>query len=383
MPLSDHYMSLYSVPNPPPVQARLREIGMTAVAAERRSPEYLQKRDCEVGQGDHESIDMTVPCRRQFLLLAAGSALLPALSRIAWAQAYPSRPTRIIVGFPAGGPNDIFARILGQWLSERFGQPFVVENRPGASSNIAAEAVVRAPPDGYTLLFVAQPSAINATLYKNLSFNFVRDIAPVASLVRQFMIMVVHPAVPAKTLPEFIAYAKANPGKISMASVGIGSTPHVAGELFKMMAGIDMIHVPYRGAAPAVTDLIAGQVQVLFTGPPTLMEHIKTGKLRALAVTGARRLENLHDVPTVGEFLPGYEANTWFGIGAPRDTPEPIIEKLNSAINAAITDPAVAARFAVLSGFVFGGTPADFGRLIVEETEKWAKVIEATGIKPE
>jgi tripartite-type tricarboxylate transporter receptor subunit TctC len=268
-------------------------------------------------------------------------------------------------------------------VAERFGQPFVVENRPGASSNIAAEAVVRAPPDGYTLLFVAQPSAINATLYKNLSFNFVRDIAPVASLVRQFMIMVVHPAVPAKTLPEFIAYAKAAPGKISMASVGIGSTPHVAGELFKMMAGIDMIHVPYRGAAPAVTDLIAGQVQVLFTGPPTLMEHIKTGKLRALAVTGARRLENLPDVPTVGEFLPGYEANTWFGIGAPRDTPEPIIEKLNSAINAAITDPAVVARFAALSGFVFGGTPADFGRLIVEETEKWAKVIESTGIKPE
>jgi tripartite-type tricarboxylate transporter receptor subunit TctC len=290
---------------------------------------------------------------------------------------------RIIVGFPAGGPNDIFARILGQWLSERLAQPFVIENRPGASSNIAAETVVRAPPDGYTLLFVAQPSAINATLYKNLSFDFIRDIAPVASLVRQFMIMVVHPAVPAKTLPEFVGYAKANPGKISMASVGIGSTPHVAGELFKMMAGIDMIHIPYRGAAPAVSDLIAGQVQVLFTGPPTLMEHIKTGKLRALAVTGARRLADLPDVPTVGEFLPGYEANTWYGIGAPRNTPEPVIEKLNNAINAAIADPAVAARFAALSGFVFGGTPADFGRLIVDETEKWAKVIESTGIRPE
>jgi tripartite-type tricarboxylate transporter receptor subunit TctC len=324
---------------------------------------------------------MTVP-RRAFLRLAAGAAALP-VTRAAWAQAYPSHPVRIIVGFATGGPNDIFARLIGQWLADRLGQPFVVENRPGASTNIATELVVRAPADGYTLLFIAQPVAINANLYKNLSFNFLRDIAPVASLVRQSLVMVIHPGVPAKTVPEFIAYAKANPGKLSMASVGVGSTPHIAGELFKMLTGIDMLHVPYRGSGPAVTDLLGGQVQVLFTGPPTLLDHIKTGRLRALATASASRLAELPDVPALNEFLPGYEANTWYGIGAPRDTPAPVIEKLNQAINTAIADPALVARFAALGGIMFGGTPAEFGKLIADETEKWGKVIRAANIKIE
>jgi tripartite-type tricarboxylate transporter receptor subunit TctC len=321
--------------------------------------------------------------RREFLRLAAAAAALPAPPRAAWGQAYPSQPVRIVVGFASGGPNDIFARLIAQWLADRLGQPFVVENRPGASTNIATDLVVRAPADGYTLLFIAQPVAINANLYKNLSFNFIRDIAPVASLVRQSLVMVVHPDVPAKTFTEFFAYAKANPGKLNMASVGIGSTPHIAGELFKMLTGIDMLHVPYRGSGPAVTDLLAGQVQVLFTGPPTLLEHIKTGKLRALATTSAKRLPELPDVPAVNEFLPGYEANTWYGIGAPKGTPTQIIEKLNQAINAAIVDPSLVERFAAVGGIMFGGTPAEFGKLIADETEKWGKVIRAANIKIE
>ena len=321
--------------------------------------------------------------RRDFLRRAAGAVALPAASRAAWAQTYPSQPVRIIVGFATGGPNDIFARLIGQWLADRLGRPFVVENRPGASTNIATELVVNAPPDGHTLLFIAQPVAINANLYKNLSFNFIRDIAPVASLVRQSLVLVVHPDVPARTVPEFIAYAKANPGKLTMASVGIGSTPHIAGELFKLLTGIDMLHVPYRGSGPAVTDLLAGHVQVLFTGPPTLLDHIKTGKLRALATTSATRLAELPDLPAVNEFLPGYEANTWYGIGAPRATPAPIIEKLNQAINTAIADPALVGRFTALGGIMFGGTPAEFGKLIADETEKWGKVIRAANIKIE
>jgi tripartite-type tricarboxylate transporter receptor subunit TctC len=321
--------------------------------------------------------------RREFLRLAAGAAALPAAPRAARAQAYPSYPVRIIVGFATGGPNDIFARLIGQWLAERLGRPFVVENRPGASTNIATELVVRAPADGHTLLFIAQPVAINANLYKNLSFNFLRDIAPVASLVRQSLLMVVHPDVPARTIPEFIAYAKANPGKLSMASVGIGSTPHISGELFKLLTGIDMLHVPYRGSGPAVTDLLSGVVQVLFTGPPTLMDHIRTGRLRALGTASAQRLAELPDIPAINEFLPGYEANTWFGVGAPKATPTPIIEKLNQAINTAIADPVLVARFAAVGGILFGGTPAEFGKLIADETEKWGKVIRAANIRIE
>jgi tripartite-type tricarboxylate transporter receptor subunit TctC len=321
--------------------------------------------------------------RREFLRLAAGAAALPAAPRAARAQAYPSYPVRIIVGFATGGPNDIFARLIGQWLAERLGRPFVVENRPGASTNIATELVVRAPADGHTLLFIAQPVAINANLYRNLSFNFLRDIAPVASLVRQSLLMVVHPDVPARTIPEFIAYAKANPGKLSMASVGIGSTPHISGELFKLLTGIDMLHVPYRGSGPAVTDLLSGVVQVLFTGPPTLMDHIRTGRLRALGTASAQRLAELPDIPAINEFLPGYEANTWFGVGAPKATPTPIIEKLNQAINTAIADPVLVARFAAVGGILFGGTPAEFGKLIADETEKWGKVIRAANIRIE
>ena len=277
--------------------------------------------------------------RRQFLHLAAGAAALPAVSRIAWAQAYPTRPVRIIVGFAAGGAADIIARLIGQWLSERLGQPFVIENRPGAGSNIATEAVVRAPPDGYTLLLVGTANAINATLYDKLNFNFIRDIAPVAGIIRVPNVMVVNPSVPAKTVPEFIAYAKANPGKINMASGGIGTAAHVSGELFKMMAGVDMVHVPYRGAAPALTDLLGGQVQVMFASMPSSIEHIRAGKLRALAVTTATRSEALPDIPTVGEFVPGYEASAWYGVGAPKDTPAEIVDKLNKEINAASPIP--------------------------------------------
>jgi tripartite-type tricarboxylate transporter receptor subunit TctC len=326
---------------------------------------------------------MKLPHRRQFLHLAAGAAALPAVSRIAQAQAYPSRPVRIIAGFAPGGGVDIVARLIGQWLSERLGQQFIIENRPGAGTNIATEAVVRAPADGYTLLLVNPANAINATLYDNLSFNFIRDVAPVAGIMVVPNVMVVHPSVPAKTVPEFIAYAKANPGKINMGSGGIGGPSHVAGELFKMMAGVDLVHVPYRGVAPALTDLIGGQVQVIFSTMPGSIEYIRTGKLRALAVTTAMRAEALPDIPAVGEFVPGYEASAWYGLGAPKNTPAEIVAKLNKEINAGLADPKLRARLADLGGTVLAGSPADFSKLIAEETDKWAKVIKSAGIKPE
>ena len=319
--------------------------------------------------------------RRRFLHLAAGAAALPAVSRFAWAQAYPTRPVRLIVPFGPAGASDITARLIGQWLSERLGQQFVIENRPGAGGNIGTEAVVRAAPDGYTLLYVTTPNAVNATLYDKLNFNFIRDIAPVAPIVRFPYIMVVNPSVPAKTLPEFIAYAKANPGKINMASVGIGSTPHINGELFKVMTGTNMVHVPYRGAAAVMTDLLSGQVQLYFGTTASSLEYVRTGKLRALAVTIERRLDALPDIPTVGDFVPGYEASNWYGIGAPRNTPVEVIEKLNKETNAGLADPKIKARIADLGGSVLTGSPADFGRLIADETEKWGKVVKFVGIK--
>jgi tripartite-type tricarboxylate transporter receptor subunit TctC len=321
--------------------------------------------------------------RRQFLHLIAGAAALPAVSRVARAQAYPSRPVRIIVGFAPGGGVDIIARLIGQWLSERLGQPFVIENRLGAGTNIATEAVVRAPPDGYTLLLVNAANAVNATLYDNLSFNFVRDIAPVAGIMAASSVMVVHPSVPAKTVPEFTAYAKANPGKINMGSGGVGSPSHVAGELFKMMAGVSMVHVPYRGIAPALTDLMAGQLQVYFGALTSSIEYIKAGRLRALAVTTAKRSEALPDLPTVGEFVPGYEASQWYGLGVAKNAPTEIIDRLNKEINVALADPNMKTRLADLGGTVLAGSPAEFGKLIADETEKWAKVIKSTGIKAE
>jgi len=321
--------------------------------------------------------------RRRFLGLAAGAIALPAISHIANAQAYPVRPVRIIVGVAAGGATDIVGRLIGQWLSERLGQQFVIENRPGAGTTIGTEVVVRAPADGYTLLLVSSDSAINATLYEKLSFNFIRDIAPVAGIVRLPFLMLVNPSVPAKTVPEFIAYAKANPGKINMASPGIGTTPHVAGELFKMMAGLNLVHVPYRGGAPALTDLISGQVQVMFLSPAASIEYIRSGRLRALAVTSATRWEGLPDLPTVVDFLPGYEASVWFGVGAPKNTPNEIIDTLNTEINAALSDPKLKARLADLGGKVLPGSPTDFGKLIADETEKWGKVIRAANIKAE
>jgi tripartite-type tricarboxylate transporter receptor subunit TctC len=321
--------------------------------------------------------------RRQFLHLAAGAAALPAVSRIASAQAYPSRPVRIMVGFAAGGGVDIIARLTGQWLAERLGQQFIIENRPGAGTNIATEAVVRAPPDGYTLLLINAANAFNATLYDNLSFNFVRDIAPVAGLMAASSVMMVHPSVPAKTVPEFIAYAKANPGKINMASGGVGSPSHVAGELFKMMAGVNMIHVPYRGLAPAMTDLLGGQVQVIFGAVTSSIEYIKAGRLRALAATTAKRSEALPDLPTVGEFVPGYEASQWYGLGVAKNAPTEIIDRLNKEINVALADPQIKARLADLGGSVLPGSPGDFAKLIADETEKWGKVIRAANIKAE
>jgi tripartite-type tricarboxylate transporter receptor subunit TctC len=324
-----------------------------------------------------------LPHRRQFLHLAATAAALPVVSRVARAQAYPTRPVRWIVGFAPGGGNDIVARLMGQWLSERLGQPFVIENRPGAGTNIATEVVVNAPPDGYTLLLATTANAFNASLFGKLNFNFIRDIAPVAGIIRVPLVMVVNPSVPAKTVPEFIAYAKANPGKLNMASSGNGSTIHVSGELFKMMAGVNMVHVPYRGGAPAMTDLLAGQVHVMFDNVPTSLQYIRAGKLRALAVTSSTRSELLPDLPTVGDFLPGYEATAWYGLGAPTGTPPDIIDKLNKTTNAILADPKVEERFADLGATLLAGLPADFGKLIADDTEKWAKVIKSAGIKAE
>jgi tripartite-type tricarboxylate transporter receptor subunit TctC len=321
--------------------------------------------------------------RRHFLRLAAGAAALPAAARITRAQTYPTRPVRIMVGAAPGGAFDILARLMGQWLSERLGQPFVIENRPGAGSNIAAEIVVKASPDGYTFLLVSSANAINATLYDKLNFNFIRDIVPVASIVGQPQMMLVNPSFPARTVPDFIAYAKANPGKINMASAGNGTGPHMAGELFKMMTGIDMVHVPYRGGAPALTNLLGGQVQVIFIGPIEVIEHIQAGKLRALAVTTAMRSQALPDLPTVGDFVPGYQSSTWFGIGAPKNTPAEIVDKLNREINAALGDPKIKTRLADLGATVLAGSPSDFGKLVAEDTEKWAKVIKSAGIKPD
>ena len=321
--------------------------------------------------------------RRKFLHLAAGAAALPAVSRMAWAQAYPTRPVRWIVGAPPGGALDIVSRLMGQWLFERLGQPFVIENRSGAGSNIATEAVVRAPPDGYTLLTVGAAHTVNATLYDKLNYNFIRDIAPVGPLSREPNMMVVNPSVPAKTVAEFIAYAKANPGKISMASSGIGTTIHMAGELFKMRTGVNMVHVPYRGGAPALTDLLGGQVQVMFAVMSSSIEYIRDGKLRALAVTTATRSDALPDIPTNGEFVPGYEASTWLGVGVPKNTPAAIVERLNKEINAGLADPKIKARLADLGSSAVAGSPAEFGKLIADETEKWAKVIRAANIKPE
>jgi len=321
--------------------------------------------------------------RRKFLHLAAGAAVLTALSRVAWAQAYPSRPVRMIVPIAPGGAQDILARLMGQWLSERLGQPFIIDNRPGGGTNIGTEAVVRAPADGHTLLLIPPDSAINATLYDKLNFNFIRDIAPVAAVFRGAYVMVVNPSVPANTVPEFIAYAKANSGKINMASVGIGSGPHIAGELFKMMAGVNMVHVPYRGGGPALTDLLGGQVQVMLPGTVASIEYIRAGRLRALGVTTATRSEALPGIPTMREFVPGYEASQWFGIGAPKNTPAEIVDKLNRETNAGLADPKIKARLADLGGEVLALSPADFAKLIAEETEKWGKVVKFTGIKAE
>jgi len=320
--------------------------------------------------------------RRQFLRLAGAAVALPAMSPIAWAQTYPSRPVRIIVGLAAGGVGDTVARLIAQWLAERLGQPFIIENRTGAAGNIATEAVARAPPDGYTLLLVSTSNATNATLYDRLSFNFVRDIVPVASIDRESQVMLVNPSVPAKTVPEFIAYAKANPSKINYGSGGIGSQTHVVGEMFKMMSGVTMVHVPYRGIASALTDLLAGQVQVMFAAVPSSIDHIRAGKLRALAITTTMRSEVLPDIPTVGDFLQGFESSVWQGVGAPRNTLAGIVDILNKEINAAFADPNIKARFADLGGTVLPGSPADFGKLIADETEKWAKVVKFAGIKP-
>ncbi len=321
--------------------------------------------------------------RRQFLHLAAGAGALPALSRFARAQAYPSRPVRIIVGFGAGGTPDINARLIAQWLSERLGQQFIIENRPGAGGNIAAEAAMRAPADGHTLLWVNAANAVSATLYDKLNFNLIRDIAPVAGVTGGPQVMEVIPSFPAKTVPEFIAYAKANPGKINMASSGTGNLSHVSGELFKMMTGVEMLHVPYRGAGPALNDLLSGQMQVMFDAMPSSIAHIRAGKLHPLAVTTAMRWEGLPDIPTVGDFVAGYETSVWSGIGAPRNTPTEIVDRLNKEINAGLADSKIKARLLDLGGMVLAGSPADFGKLIADETEKWGKVVKFAGIKPE
>jgi tripartite-type tricarboxylate transporter receptor subunit TctC len=325
-----------------------------------------------------------MPSRRQFLRLAVGVATPALLPGLACADKYPSRPVRIIVGFAAGGPNDILARHIGQWCSERLGQQCIVENRPGAGSNIATDAVVRAPPDGYTLLLVGSPNAINATLYENLDFNFLRDIAPVAGLSRGALVMAIHPSVPAGTIPEFIAYAKANPGRLSYGSGGVGGITHIAAELFKQEAGgLDLQHVPYRGVAPAITDLLGGQVQVVFANLAPSIGYIGSGKLRVLGITTATRSETLPDVPAIGEFVPGYEASSVFGIGAPKDTPTEIIERLNKVANAALADSGFKMRLRSLDAAALGGSPADFGKIMAGETEKWAKVISLAKIRLE
>jgi tripartite-type tricarboxylate transporter receptor subunit TctC len=321
--------------------------------------------------------------RRQFLQLAGAAAAAPAFPQRASALDYPTRPVRIIAGFAAGGGVDVTARLIGQWLTDRLGQSFVIENRPGAGGNIGTEAVVNAAPDGYTLLLATVPNAVNASLYEKLSFNFIRDIVPIAGIIRVPMVILLNPSVPAATVAEFISYAKANPDKVNMASAGNGSAPHMAGELFKMMAGVNLVHVPYRGQGPALTDLLGGQVQVLFAATPGTTEYITTGKLRALAVTSASRAEMLPELKTVGDFVPGYEASQWYGIGAPRSTPVEIVDKLNKEINAAIADPGMKARFAAIGGEPLPGSPAEFGKLITEETEKWGRVVRAAGIKPE
>jgi tripartite-type tricarboxylate transporter receptor subunit TctC len=326
-------------------------------------------------------VNATKLVRRRFLHLAAGTAALPAAMRLAWGQAYPTRPVRIIVGFPPGGATDITARLIGQSLSDQLGKPFIIENRSGASGNLAAEAVVNAAPDGYTLLLVNAGNVINSALYEKLNFNFLRDIAPAGSIVRLPLAMMVHPSVPATTVQEFIAYAKGKSGEISIASAGNGSSTHLSGEMFKMMTGVNMVHVPYRGEAPAITDLLGGQVQVMFVTLPASIEYIRAGRLRALAVTTAKRFEVLPNVPTVSESVPGFEASGWQGIGVPKNTPADIIDKLNKSINAALGDAKIKARFADLGGTVFEGSPADFGKFIVDETEKWAKVVKFSGAK--
>ena len=343
-------------PNPPYWYARLR----------------MQK-------GDIMAID-----RRELLCLAGITAAFAASPQAVRAETYPARPVRIVVGYSAGGGADIAARLIGQWLSERLAQQFVVENRTGAATNIATESVVRSPPDGYTLLLLNSSNTINATLYDRLNFDFIRDIAPISGLATFCFIMEVNPSVPTKTLPEFIAYAKANPGKINMASAGSGSTHHVVGELFKMMAGVEMVHVPYRGSSPALTDLLAGQVQVMFDATPSSLPHIRAGKLRPLAVTTATRLEALPDVPTVGDFVPGYEASSWLGFGAPKNTPAAVVDRLNKEINLAISDSAIKARLVDLGGLVLPlSSPAEFGKFLASDTEKWARVIRTANIKPE
>ena len=319
--------------------------------------------------------------RRHFLRLAAGAVAFPAVTRVARAQAYPTRPVTVIVPFAAGGATDIFGRLMGQWLSERLGQQFVIENRPGAGTNIGTAVVVKAPPDGYTLLLAGPPAAINATLYDNLTFNFIRDIMPVAGIIRAPLVLVVNPAVPATTVPELIAYAKANPGKISFASSGTGTTPHLSGELLKRMASIELVHVPYRGDAPALTDLLGGHVQMYFAGVAPSIEYIRTGKLRVLAVTTATPSEALPSIPTVADFVPGFDVSSWFGICAPKNTPVDIVDKLNKEINAGLADPKLKRRFAEVAGISLAGSPADFGKLIVDDTEKWGKVIRAANIK--
>jgi tripartite-type tricarboxylate transporter receptor subunit TctC len=320
--------------------------------------------------------------RRQFLHLTAGAAVLPVIARVTKAQTYPARPVRLVVGFAAGSTTDILARLMGQWLSQRLGQQFVVENRPGAATNIGTDTVAHAPADGYTLLFAGSPAAINATLYDNLNFNFIHDIAPVGSVERMPLIVAVNPALPAKTVPQFIDYAKANPGKINLGSGGVGSTGHVSGEMFNMMAGIKIAHVPYRGEAPALTDLLGGQVQVVFATAGSAVQYVKAGTLRALAVSSGARMSVLPDVPSIAEFLPGYEATSWTGVGAPRDTPADIVERLNREINAALADAKFTATLTGLGASVLAGSPADFGKFIADETEKWGKVVKFSGAKP-